>query len=100
MGSDSNCFGVEVTLEPPAMGTHFSGLSLKKWSPGRAALSDVSAKAGTVFEKSFSAIWATNQATSACEHGGSARVANVAACGGERRSSPPWSASRRELIGI
>ena len=28
----------EVTLEPPAMGTHFSGLSLKKWSPGRAAL--------------------------------------------------------------
>jgi hypothetical protein len=26
------------TLSPPAMGTHFSGLSLKKWSPGRAAL--------------------------------------------------------------
>jgi hypothetical protein len=22
----------EATLEPPAMGTHFSGLSLKKWS--------------------------------------------------------------------
>jgi hypothetical protein len=29
---------LKVTLEPPAMGTHFSGLSLKKWSPGRAAL--------------------------------------------------------------
>ena len=28
---------LKVTLEPPAMGTHFSGLSLKKWSPGRAA---------------------------------------------------------------
>jgi len=38
LGSDSNCFGVEGTLKPPAMGTHFSGLSLKKWSPGRAAL--------------------------------------------------------------
>jgi hypothetical protein len=28
---------LEITLEPPAMGTHFSGLSLKKWSPGRTA---------------------------------------------------------------
>jgi hypothetical protein len=29
---------IEVTLVPPAMGTHFAGLSLSKWSPGRAAL--------------------------------------------------------------
>jgi len=40
LGSDSNCFQLEVTLKPPAMGTHFSGLSLKKWSPGRAALKE------------------------------------------------------------
>ena len=33
------------------------------------------------------------------EHGGSARVANVAACGGERRTSPPWLASSRVLKG-
>jgi len=26
------------TLAPPAMGAHFSGLSLKKWPPSRAAL--------------------------------------------------------------
>jgi hypothetical protein len=38
LGSDSNCFGIEGPLEPPAMGTHFSDLSLKKWSPGRASL--------------------------------------------------------------
>jgi hypothetical protein len=30
----------KVTLEPPAMGAHFSGLSLKKWPPGRAALKE------------------------------------------------------------
>ena len=45
LGSDSNNWGQipivlleEGTLKPPAMGTHFSGLSLKKWSPGRATL--------------------------------------------------------------
>jgi hypothetical protein len=33
-----NSFRAAVALEPPALGTHFSGLSLKKWSPSRAAL--------------------------------------------------------------
>jgi hypothetical protein len=34
----ARCFG--VTPAPPAMGAHFSGLSLKKWPPGRAALKE------------------------------------------------------------
>jgi hypothetical protein len=33
-----NSFRAAVALEPPALGTHFPGLSLKKWSPSRAAL--------------------------------------------------------------
>jgi hypothetical protein len=33
-----NSFRAAVALEPPALGTHFSGLSLKKWSPSHAAL--------------------------------------------------------------
>ena len=33
-----NSFRAAVALEPPALRTHFSGLSLKKWSPSHAAL--------------------------------------------------------------
>jgi hypothetical protein len=38
IGVSFNSFRAAVALEPPALGTHFSGLSLKKWSPSRAAL--------------------------------------------------------------
>jgi hypothetical protein len=38
MGVRFNSFRAAVALEPPALGTHFSGLSLKKWSPSHAAL--------------------------------------------------------------
>jgi hypothetical protein len=41
------------TPAPPAMGAHFSGLSLKKWPPGRAALKACFGKLMTVVRNSL-----------------------------------------------